>query len=194
MPSEHSVTELLDKVRGGDEAAARELWERYFADLVRIARRKMQGARRRVADEEDAALHAMDSFIRGVHDGKFPGLRDRHGVWPLLVAITAHKACRLMRDERRHDAGGESVFPQGLGMRDVLGRDANPALAAQVAEECQRLLAELPDALLRQIVLWKLEGLTNKQIASKIGRVETTVERKLQVIRAIWEKATRGTA
>jgi DNA-binding CsgD family transcriptional regulator len=42
--------------------------------------------------------------------------------------------------------------------------------------------------MLRSVAVWKLEGYTNKEVAAKLGRAPATVERKLRLIRATWEK------
>jgi DNA-binding NarL/FixJ family response regulator len=42
------------------------------------------------------------------------------------------------------------------------------------------------DEELQQVARFKLEGYTNEEIASAIGRVERTVERRLDHIRKIW--------
>jgi DNA-binding CsgD family transcriptional regulator len=42
------------------------------------------------------------------------------------------------------------------------------------------------------VALWKMEGHTNEEIAAKLQRSAGTVERKLQLIRRIWE--AEGTA
>jgi DNA-directed RNA polymerase specialized sigma24 family protein len=46
----------------------------------------------------------------------------------------------------------------------------------------------LPNEELRSVALWKLEGYTNQEIAGKLGCVAGTVERKLRVIRSIWDR------
>jgi DNA-directed RNA polymerase specialized sigma24 family protein len=51
-----------------------------------------------------------------------------------------------------------------------------------VLEEVKRLLQALPEEL-RSIVIWKLEGFTNADIASKMGRTVRCVELKMQLIR-----------
>ena len=53
-----------------------------------------------------------------------------------------------------------------------------------ILEEFDRLMAKLPYILLR-ILLIRLEGDTNAQIAHKIGQVERSVELKVKLIRAI---------
>ena len=72
-----SITALLDRLKDGDHEAVRLLWQRYYPRLVALARKKLQDTPRRVADEEDAALSAFDSFCRRAEQGQFPDLKDR---------------------------------------------------------------------------------------------------------------------
>jgi DNA-directed RNA polymerase specialized sigma24 family protein len=200
MGSEGSVSRWLGPLCAGDQAAAQQLWERYFQRLVGLARKKLRDTPRRAADEEDVALSAFDSFCRGAERGRFPQLADRDSLWHVLVTITARKALQLARHEHRQKRGGGTVrgesgvsSPQDAsgveaGFNQVLGREPTPELAAQVAEECRRLLTVLGDAELRSIALWKMEGDTTEEIAAKLRRAPRTVERKLQVIRTLWEK------
>ena len=53
-----SVSRWIDGVKAGDRAATQHLWDRYFAQLVRLARVKLQATCRAggAEDEEDAAL------------------------------------------------------------------------------------------------------------------------------------------
>jgi DNA-directed RNA polymerase specialized sigma24 family protein len=200
MSSEGSVTHWLGQLQAGDHAAAQQLWERYYHRLVGLARQKLRAAPRRVADEEDVALSAFASFCRGAEAGRFPQLRDRDDLWRLLFTLTARKAFDLVRDQRRLKRGGGAVRgesallgPEGpageeAGLEQVLGREPTPELAAQVAEECQRLLERLGDAELRAVAVAKMEGDTTEQIAARLRRSPRSVERKLQLIRSLWEK------
>ena len=104
----------------------------------------------------------------------------------------------LARDEHSQERGGGDVHDEAaLGGRDgsaaedaaideFLGREPTPAFAAQVAEECQRLLDSLGDADLRTIAVWKMEGYTTEEIAARLRRAPRTVERKLDLIRRRW--------
>jgi DNA-directed RNA polymerase specialized sigma24 family protein len=200
MAGQGSVSNWLDLLQAGDAAAAQPLWERYFQRLVRLARRKLQGAGRRVADEEDVALSAFDSFCRNASDGRFPQLGDRDDLWRLLVLLTARKASHLRRDQGRQKRGGnvpqaepmaspdEVARPGAVPLEEIVGREPNPQFAAEVAEECRRLLAALGDADLEAVALWKMEGYENAEIAAKLGCAPRTIERRLQLIRKHWEK------
>src|SRR5438309_11105997 len=105
MPEE-SVTLWLRSLEAGDREAAEKLWRHFFDDLVRLARARLRAAPRAVADEEDAALSAFDSFCRGAAQGRYPRLDDRDDLWRLLVVITERKAFDQARRERRQKRGG----------------------------------------------------------------------------------------
>jgi DNA-directed RNA polymerase specialized sigma24 family protein len=192
------VTHWINQLQEGDAQAAQQLWEVYFLRLVNLARRKLEGSRRREADEEDVALSAFDSFCRGAQNGRFPLLNDRTSLWRLLVVITARKALDQLEREHRAKRGGGLVTgdsallsadtPSGSSpLEQVVGREPTPEFAVQVAEECQRLLDRLGDEQLRSIALWKMEGFSNDEIAHLLGCAVPTVERRLRVIRKIWE-------
>jgi DNA-directed RNA polymerase specialized sigma24 family protein len=193
MPSEGSVTRWIELLKAGEPRAAQKLWERYFQRLVGLARKKLHGARRRVADEEDVALSAFDSFCRGAEDGRFPQLDDRDNLWQLLVVLTARKAWHLRRDEQRHKRAKvvpwEETLPASTdesGVEQILGSEPTPEFAALVAEEYQLLLARLEDRELEAIAVWKMEGYTNVEISGKLECTPRTVERKLRIIRGRW--------
>jgi DNA-directed RNA polymerase specialized sigma24 family protein len=198
MESEGSVTRWIGQLQAGDAAAAQPLWERYFRRLVGLARKKLRDTPRRAADEEDVALSAFDSFCRGVQRGRFPQLDDRDNLWRLLVTLTARKAFDQVRDEHAQKRGGGAVSGESAllnaddstaGLEQILGREPTPAFAAQVAEECRRLLDLLTDNELRSVAVWKMEGDTTEQIAAKLACAPSTVERKLRRIRGLWAEA-----
>jgi DNA-directed RNA polymerase specialized sigma24 family protein len=194
MSSLGSVTNWIHQFQAGDQAAFQKVWERYFRRLVGLARKRLRGAPRGGADEEDVALSAFDSFFRRAREGRFPQLVDRHDLWQLLVLIAARKASNLAKYERRRPVLRASALPGGDGRENgsffaaVIGREPEPALAAQVVEEYERLLEQLGDDNLRSVAVWKLEGYTNEEIAAKLGRSVAAVERKLSRIRLLWEK------
>jgi DNA-directed RNA polymerase specialized sigma24 family protein len=191
------VTALLEHLRAGDHAAAQPLWERYYPRLVGLARERLRGTPRRAADEEDVALSAFDSFCRGVEQGRFPDLKDRDGLWALLVLITVRKAAELVHYNRRDRRGGGRVRGDSAlagregdagadGLAQVEAGDPTPEVAAQLAEELQGLLDRLGSDELRAIAVGKLEGYTNAEIAGRLGCATVSVERRLRLIRKIF--------
>ena len=196
MNDQGSITVWIGRLKAGDAAAAGPLWENYFHRLVGQARRKLGDRPPVVGDEEDVALSAFDSFFRRAQNGRFPDLDDRTDLWKLLLAIVSRKAFNLVRNERREKRGGGQVrhasalaSEPGVDVfAEVIGREPTPELAAQVAEECQRLLDDLADADLRAVAVAKMEGNTNAEIALQRTCSIATVERKLNLIRKRWQR------
>jgi DNA-directed RNA polymerase specialized sigma24 family protein len=197
MSSDDSVTRWLDGVRDGDDQAAQRLWDRYFAQLVELCRRRLSTTPRRTGDEEDVALSALNSVYRGVRQGQYPALSDRTDLWRLLVVIALRKATRFQYKERAQKRGegrvrGESAFcvpgtESGFGnIQNVGGAEPTPEMAAIVVDLCQRLFESLkddPKAL--AIVEHKLQGFTDEEIADRLGCSVRTVYRRLAAIRAM---------
>jgi DNA-directed RNA polymerase specialized sigma24 family protein len=78
--------------------------------------------------------------------------------------------------------------PDGGDLDAVEDSEPTPELAAEAADEVRRLLALLPDEELRRIALAKLEGRTNAEIAAQLPCALATVERRLGLIRRIWNE------
>jgi DNA-directed RNA polymerase specialized sigma24 family protein len=194
MSSEGSITRWLDGLQAGDEEAIEQIWYRFFPRLVGLARTRLRDSPRRMADEEDVALSAFDSFCRHAEAGRYPRLMDRDGLWRLLVVVTARKAAHLKRDQTRQKRGGATTEAGSDNelLGQVLSAEPGPELAAQVADECRRLLGLLPDPELQRIALLRMEGYTVEEIAAQLDYVPRSIGRKLQVIRALWETDLPG--
>jgi DNA-directed RNA polymerase specialized sigma24 family protein len=146
------------------------------------------------------ALSVFNCLCEGAAQGRFPRLDDRDDLWRLLVTLTERKAYNLARDERRLKRGGGAVLTSGALNRSeessagewqqIAGREPTPEFAAEVAEEYQRLLGSLDDTELQSIAVWRMEGETVQEIAIRLGCALTTVERRLRLIRQIWESET----
>jgi DNA-directed RNA polymerase specialized sigma24 family protein len=189
MENSGSVTNWLDHLAQGHSLAGQQLWQRYFQQLVALARRKLANTPRRVADEEDVALSAFDSFLRGVEKGRFPELSSREELWRLLVVLTARKASHLRRDLGRVKRGGQVSFEpldEELLLDELLAKEPDPAFAAEMMEQCEMLLRKLPDEELRKIAIRRMEGETVEEIAVALDYAPRSIKRKLQLIRSFW--------
>jgi DNA-directed RNA polymerase specialized sigma24 family protein len=180
MPSQGSVSRLIDGLAVRDEAAVEQLWRSYFRRLVGLARRRLRGAPRRLHDEEDVALSAFASFCRAAELGRFPQLLDREGLWRLLVVITVRKAAHVVRDEGRRPA-------RPFDAEELLSREPSPDLAAVAAEEHRRLLGRLDDPELEAVATLRMENYSVEDIAAHLHYTPRTIKRRLALIRATWE-------
>jgi DNA-directed RNA polymerase specialized sigma24 family protein len=188
--SAQSVTRWIGALKEGDQSAAQRLWEAYFRRLVGLARARLHDTPRRIADEEDVALSAFDSFCRGARVGRFPRLDDRNDLWQILVLITVRKSIDLRHYEGRPSRGRgkvRSLTELSRGELEAIGgNEPTPEVAAQLAEEYRRLMERLGDPTLQRVATDKLEGYTDREIAARLGCVTRTVERKLALIRGMW--------
>jgi DNA-directed RNA polymerase specialized sigma24 family protein len=194
-----SVTHWIDALKTGDDEAARLLWQRYFSELVRLARAKLGAAPRGAADEEDVALSAFHSLCAGVGQHHFARLDGRDDLWRLLVTITTRKALDQIKHQRRHKRGGGRVLGEvelagpgpdadAPGMDQFAGKCPTPEFAAIMDEECRRLLGALKDESTRQVALLRMEGYSGDEIAERLGCNRRTVTRKLDLIRRRWRE------
>lgn len=187
MDADESITRLIGLVKDGREDAVAQLWHVYFDKLAGLARRKLEAAPRLASDDEDLALSAFKSFWKGVRDDRFPQLTDRTTLWPLLVAITLNKCVDRVRHECRKKRGGAAK--EVLGIEEIVGREPDPQLAGEVADQLQHLLACLDrtgDPTLRRVAELRLHGHSAAEIATTMDCAKRTVERKLALIERCW--------
>lgn len=191
-----SVTQLFEKFRTGDAVAARRLWEHYLPRLLGLARRTLAGRPQQVADADDAVQSAFASFWQRVERGDFPGRLDRADLWNLLGLFTVRKALRQARRQRAQRRGGGKVLdeadlarPDGTPLR--LDELAGPLPAGEFDLHCEELLLSL-DEELRVFAVLRLLGHRNRDIAALLGCTERKVERKLALIRLVWEQHWPG--
>ena len=182
-----TITGWIDRLKAGDWGAASPLWETYFRRLVQFARERLRGANRRVADEEDAALNAFDSFCSAAARGRFPQLANRRSLWPLLAALTRRKCVDQIRRESRSKRGGNRGREKAID--NLSAREPSPDIAAEFGDEVNWLLARLAaagDPDLRTIALARLGGERPIEIAARLGCARRSVERKLAMIGRVW--------
>ncbi len=202
-PFDQSITFWIHRLKAGDTAAAQPLWDHFFQQLVGVARRRLGGSSRRVADEEDVAATAFKSLCMGVADGRFERLDSRDDLWQILVALASRKAVDQIRKQMTHKRGGGQVRGDSVLFSDgdvpgnfdqFLSQSPTPDLIAAMDEECTNLLARLPDDTLRRIATLRLEGYINEEIAETMVMSPRTIERKLAAIRDCWSQTLPATA
>jgi RNA polymerase sigma factor (sigma-70 family) len=199
-----SVTRLVLDLRSDDpavrDAAARQIWERYFRDLLTLARNHLDRRIRLRTDEEDVAQSMFKSFCLRQQRGEFD-LAGRDELWKLLVTITVRKARNAAKAQRRDKrdvareqtlAGSDEPGSDGWVMEQMEAADPSPVEAVVLNEALERRLQALADPELRQIALWRLEGYTNGEIAGRLDCTERSVERRLGRIRSLWTSYDDG--
>jgi len=187
VPSEGSITGLIEGMKSGDDVAAQTIWMRYSPRLAALARQRLPAWLRRIVDSNDVANSAIYSVILGLRKGQFPDLHDRDDLWALLACITVRKAINEIASASRQ----KRLPPRVCVPLDerLVARDTPPDLRVIAAERFETLIERLrlKDEVLVTIALMKFEGHTNEQIAGRLGCSCRRVARKLDLIRKTWE-------
>jgi DNA-directed RNA polymerase specialized sigma24 family protein len=191
-----SATQWLQELKRGNREAARELWQRYARRMNDVARARLRTAKHGGFDEEDVTLSAFDNFCRAVQTGRYEDLEGSDGLWQLLATFTLRKANDRLKGEAAEKRGGPELlsdqprtFRGGADSRleKIPTRELGPESAALMAEECSRLFSLLDDPELESLVLLKLEGHTNDEIAERLGYTRRTIQRMLNIVRNHWK-------
>jgi DNA-directed RNA polymerase specialized sigma24 family protein len=187
----HSITQVLSQLKGGDELAAQLIWERFFARVRGLAEKKLGTIPKRIVDDEDVALSAINALCAGARDGRFHQLQNRDDLWQILCMLTARKAASAWRKQTSRKEVGESQVSsrdsdQVRGMEYIASGSPDDAYVDTLSAMTCELLEGLDDRL-REVAILKLQGYQNREVAEKIGRSTKSVERYLNTIRHEWD-------
>jgi RNA polymerase sigma-70 factor (ECF subfamily) len=172
MSDSSSFADLLAQLRAGDEAAARDLFQRFSARLIELARSRLDNWVRRREDPEDVVQSVYKSFFARVREGQFD-LVNWNDLWSLLTTITLNKCADRIDHTRaqRRDASREVKAPAAAA-------DPQPTpLEALVLTETVDELFRAFDPEDRPILQMSLQGYTVLEISGELNRAERTVRR-----------------
>lgn len=177
-----SFTSLMNRLKAGEDGAARVVFERFANRLIGLARKSLDGRLLQKVDPEDVVQSAYKSFFLGQRDGgwEFGGW---DGLWGMLTLITLRKCANRAeyysaekRDVRRElPPATDSVG--GAVDAFALDREPQPEEAALLVETVQSLFQSLTDPDERAILEMSLQGFTATEICDQTGRAERSVRR-----------------
>jgi RNA polymerase sigma-70 factor (ECF subfamily) len=192
MTDETNFDSLMDRLRGGDQRAAQDVFQQFAQRLVGLARSRIDERYRRKVEPEDVVQSAFNSFFQRHAKDQYE-LTNWDGLWGLLALITIRKCGHHIEhfQAARRDASREL---SAIGMSDearrswaVVASDPTPSQAAILTETVERLMRDLGDRE-RQIVLLGLEGYATSEISQQVGRSQRTVRRILERVKADLER------
>jgi RNA polymerase sigma-70 factor (ECF subfamily) len=187
MTETDSFKDVMNRLRAGDQSAAREIFQRFVGQLVRLAREKFNGVLRHRIDPEDVVQSAYKSFFLRYGEGQFE-VRDWGNLWGLLTLITLRKCVDRVEYHRaeKRDVRREAAAHQGSEGSEpwweAVARDPTPEEATLLIEAVEVLLRSLDEAE-RPILQMSLQGFTTQDIANHLNRPERSVRRVRETIR-----------
>lgn len=196
--SEDEITALIRRIETvRDEDACRQLWMRCLDRVLAIARRRMAPLSSRDGSEDDVAQSAMKSLFRAVENGGLDRMADREDLWRVLTVLTFRKAVKFNRRHTAQRRGGGKVSvvsdltpparrPSADGPEQIADPATDEGFVGQLLLEYQERLDSLPDDLLRDIAMLRMEGYELTEIAERLNVARATVNRKLALVRNLW--------
>lgn len=190
-----SITGVFQKLRKGETDAAKVLWDRFFPRLRALANKTLAGSRLPMS-ADDALQEAFFSFFRSVESGKVDEHSRRSDLWKLLCLLTVQLARKQIR--------GENALKRGRG-RTL--RESDFLEAQHESLKLDELFADIPtpdadlicedlvnqlEPDLREAALLRLSGYTNGEIKEILNTPLRAVERRMQLIRAVWIEYTQN--
>jgi RNA polymerase sigma-70 factor (ECF subfamily) len=182
---------LASYCRAGDEAAARQLFDKYLERLVALARRRISQRLASRVDPEDIVQSVFRTFFARLRAGEFQ-FADQDDLCKLLMRITVHKTLRQVafHQAAKRNPGMEKGQQDASDDRMLAVLDSEPTPEATVAfvDQLEHFLARLrPDE--RQVLEMRLQGHSNEEIAAKLNiKHDRTIRRIVERIRGMAEQ------
>lgn len=178
------LVRVLDRIRAGDEDAARELLGRYEAEVRLVVRRQLPRLLRSRFDSIDFLQSVWGDFFQRVRTGPAEFQDERH-----LVGFLARAAKNKVIDQYRRAASQkgnmhreEPIVTDAGRPRELPDDGDSPSELAEARETLDRLLVKLPSER-RDVVELKAQGLSSREIGERLGVSERTVQRVLEDLR-----------
>jgi RNA polymerase sigma factor (sigma-70 family) len=193
MSSTDSFAALMDRLRSGEDEAARVVFVRFATRLAGLARKHLDARLAVKVDPEEVVQSAYKSFFTRQRDGALDvGTWD--GLWGILTLITLRKCAdraayfgAAKRNVAREAAGGSSDSAYPL-VALALDRDPRPDEAALLSETVEALFRAIDDPDERSILELSLQGYTAAEISERLGRAERSVRRLRERVRKRLER------
>jgi len=179
---------LIERVKSGDEAAIRDLIQRFESDVRTIVRVRLPQSLRSQFDSMDFVQAVWQSVLTkdGQDLGRFTTARHfrgflegvaRNKVYEEFRRRTRTRKYSVQREEPLYVRRGDREMP-----REVAASDPSPSQDAQARDRFAQLVAgRSPQE--KEVVDLRLQGLTFEEIAAQTGLNESSVRRIIEAIR-----------
>lgn len=190
----HVDIALVERIQDGDDRALGELYDRHGGLVFKLARAMVGG-------EADAEEVTMDVFLQVWRDAvRFDPARGSVRGWLAMVARS--RALDHMRSrERRYAAHARAAVRSGEGVAVDVAQAApadQRAIAAEIRSHLDRALAHLSADQRRAIELAYFGGLSQSEIARRLGEplgtVKTRIRDGMRSLRERFASAPGGSA
>jgi RNA polymerase sigma-70 factor (ECF subfamily) len=156
--------DLVQRIRQGDRAAWDELYARYHDQLLLAVRLRLGSGLRRFLTSEDIFQSVALEAFRSLSEFEYRGQGSLEAYLRTLVVNKIRDRADTFTAKKR--AGS---VPLGEALAESLAEPGPRYHDAERYERLERALNALPEDQRELIVLRKLEGLSSKEVAARLG-------------------------
>ena len=168
-PQTSSDTELLHAIARGDESALAALYDRYHSILLGLLLRILHS---RVEAEDVLQEVFLQIWQRAAN---FDESRGRGFTW--MVTLARSRAIDRLRALQSRQRADDTALRDGP---EQVGDASQDAYHAEQREIVRAALAEIPEEQRRALLLAYFEGLTQSEIAARLGQPLGTVKTRMR--------------
>lgn len=172
--------ELLERVRGGDRRAYRELFDRYYEDLCRQAAVRLNGDAH--AAEDVVQLVFIDFWVQKRYDAVEGNVKN------YLARMMHFKVADHVRNEIRKRGNQSKYLESEVGAEVSEAPEGNEALVKAL----HKAISELPEQCRLVFTAAYLEEKTYNQVAEQFGISKNTVKSQMKTAMAKLRTALKG--
>lgn len=170
LPPEDDFLNLLARVRGGDEAAAAELVQRYERAVLRSVRSRLGKSMRSAMDSMDVMQSVHRSLLTGVKNERFQFASPQQLIGLAMVMVQRKVARHWRKLKQLPTALGEPAQAHAtLPLETLPSHESPPAETVAANDLLDQLLGQLGD-FDQQLVRLKLQGHTSAETAAILDK------------------------
>lgn len=166
---------LIEAIQAGDESALNELIDRHREPLFRFVYRYLR-------DEKAARDVVQETFVRGFFKAKSYEPRSSVKTWLYAIALNLCRDTGRKLSRRRREVSINAPCPDEQPPLEVA--DTAPLPDAQAGQQerlalLQQAIEKLPHKLRTALILFALEGKSQREVAEILDTTPKTVEQRV---------------
>ncbi len=176
MGNDVDGSNLLPEIAAGDSTAMAQLYDRYASSLYALLLRVL-------GNPEDAQEVLQETFLQAWRRAAdYDSSRGSEAAW--LISMARNRGIdrlrsRNLRSRREDDAGRE--ISAGATLVHSSGDSEHGAMQSELSRRVRTALVDLPEAQKVTLELAYFEGLSQTEIAEKLGEPLGTVKTRTQL-------------
>ncbi len=173
-PDDRTTLEILERIRVGDGAGWEDLYRRYHDELLFVVRRKLGSRLRSVLESEDVlqsvAIEALKALPRFVPRGEGSLRAFLH---TLVLNKIRDRADTFGAQKRQ----GVVALTDSLAARVAAPEAPEPTYYNAAYQRLEAAMARLPEEMHNVLLLRRMEGLSSKEVAERLGKSDAAVRK-----------------